>query len=181
MSEENQQPEAFEPRYFTGSANDYIEIAKRGKETLGLSLMYALHPQTGVGVVVTRFVVYCPTTHNLGEFKHFTPREEGKFKTMEGAEFIGMRLNRNIIPMFSPGPMPLKMLDLSDKFMFWDLLFDWTKDRVKSDDFEMIPEITKEHLRDLLGGKIGGDEQYKMLIEFPTFEKEAVKPNEAGD
>jgi hypothetical protein len=166
-----------EPRYFTGSHNDYIEIASRGKETLGLSLVYAIHPMNGMGAVIARFVAYCPKTHNLGKFEHFTPREEGKFKTAEGHEFIGTRLNREIIPIFKPGPMPLKMLVLADKFLFWDLLFDWVSERVKGETgFVLKPEINKEALRALLGGNTGSDEGYTLLMEFPSFEKTKVSP-----
>jgi hypothetical protein len=154
--------------YFTGSHNDYLEIATRGKETMGLSLVYAIHPVNGIGAVLARFVVYAPKTHNVGKFTQLTPREEAAFKK-DGHQFVGTRLNREIIPLFSPGPTPLKMLSLCDKYVFWDILHDWVNERVKAEGFTWKPGVNKDSLRDLMGGNYGTDDGYKLLMEFPTF------------
>lgn len=164
---------------FTGSTNPYVVIATRGKDELGLSMIYGIHPMNGLGGLIVRFV--CRTEKDAEEavksFHHLQPRELGKFTDDQGQEFIGVRLNRCVIPVFHPGPPPLVFLEMCEKFLIWDIVADWVKERVAQEGFTMLSFMDlRMVLLNLVGGKtVQNDEQFKLVLEFPSFEP---KPKE---
>jgi hypothetical protein len=168
---------------FSGNSNLYVVLGKRGAERLGISVIYVVHPDNGIGFFLVRFVDTFPMEKTAdflkGEclpFKYFSPRQWGDFKRSDGTDFVALRLNRVGIPVFAPGPAPLNFLTMCDKFMIWDVLTDWLADRLKADGFEPTdPGLdVRAVLRDLVGGTLEGmdDSQIQLVLEFPEIKQQ---------
>lgn len=175
MEEEKQKKEV---RTFNGSHNSYLVIAKRGQESLGLSLIYGVSPN-GTGCLLTRFVVR--SVGKLGSLAHMHVRDKGNFTDSDG-DFVGYRLNRVAIPVFHPGPPPFMFLGFCDKFQIFEIVADWVKERCKEDGFEVIdPDFLKQNLQDMVSGKIEApDENVQLVLTFPEFNK-SKKSNDVNE
>ena len=165
---------------FKGSDNIYANIATKGSQTLGLSLVYALHPLAKTGALIVRFVVHSKEGIGaIGKFKFFKRRENAPFKTIPGGEnFSGVRLNKLAIPIFHPGTSLHKFLQLCEKFQIWEILSDWVIERCQADGFTVTqPGELGSIMAKLVSGDINSndDDEVKLVIEFPNF-GDAIEP-----
>jgi hypothetical protein len=151
---------------YRGSSNEYTDIATRGGEVMGLGIQYAIHPGSGIGHILVRFVA-----HGDGQFepfKHFQLRAHAQFKDLAdgGKSFVGVRLNKLAIPVFSPAPIINDVVAFGDKLGVWVSLTDWITDQLVADGFVPILNIL-DYIKAELGGIAVPFEQVKLVIEFP--------------
>lgn len=152
---------------YKGSANEYTDIATRGNEAIGLGLQYAVHPESGTGHILVRFVAHSDTGQ-FEPFTHFHPRQSARFRDFgTDKSFNGVRLNKLAIPVFSPAPILNDVVLFGDKLGVWALLADWITDQLVADGFvPTVPSIL-EHIRAELQGISVPFESVKMVISLP--------------
>lgn len=161
-----------EPLRYRGQSNSYVDIAIRGTdEHLGLGLDYAVHPQTGVGCFLVRFVVHGPGVEPTKYHNHLTYREMAKFvlpaTATTGAEvFHGVRLNKLAIPVFQPAVRKRELDKFAQKFGIWPMLTEWIAEQVTADGFTVTVELQQE-IQKLLVDPPTPEESVKSVIEFP--------------
>jgi len=156
-----------EDKFFTGSHNSYAYVGKNKDGFLGVSVQYVVHPKTGVGFLLVRFV----STGKKKTYATFHNREVGEFKTPEGDGFQAHRLDKVGIPVFNPGPPPIAFVSLGDKFLIWEVVANWIAERCKENGFDIIVVDLKTTVKKLVSGEVEVDDSnYSFVLEFPTLE-----------
>lgn len=152
---------------FRGDSNHYIDLATRGKQIIGLSLEYLTH--MSVGCLVVRFVAHGEV--KITPFNHFVVRESAKFVGLDDKgeateKFLGVRLNKVLIPLIQPA-VPRAMLEqFLIKFSLCEKVASWVADQVASEGFKLIDKDLINVVRNMLVDKIP-DMEVVQEVNFP--------------
>ena len=161
-------------KVFFGTHNTYMELAARGAEVLGFSLQYYTDPDSGIGLMVGRFVLHAPK-NAFGTFKFLVPRDLGQFHYELDQPFQGLRFQRWGIPVFMPGPPLAALLQHCDKFQIWNMLADWIAELCKEEGFSLLlpgSGALPVELRSLVAGEHAvTDENLQLVFSLPNLKE----------
>ena len=139
---------------YRGYQSLYVDIASRGKESLGLSVQYAVHP-SNIGCFILRFIV-----HGKGidpkNYTHLTYREPAEFLIEPTAEqptaekFKGVRLNKIALPVFKPAVRHHEVDSYALKFAVWSQVTDWVAAQVVAEGFTITVTDLAAEIRGLV-------------------------------
>lgn len=158
-----------------GQANSYTPVAENSKTTLAVSLQYQAGGYPERGFLLFRVVLIPKNSSeqlNLSIAKGLTTfkrRKLGKF-VENGSEYSVLRVAKMAISIFSPAPPPIVFLLMADKFMIWELVADWVKERVLENGFTPVDDL-QTLLRACVSGEGHVDDGYSLTVEFPNLEQ----------
>jgi hypothetical protein len=155
------------PLRYRGYRSEYVDVAVRDTQHLGIGIEYAVHPVEKVGCFILRFVVHGKdvkdtdfTYLNLREGAHFI--SEGDHAT----SIKGYRLNKVVIKVFHPGVHKNELGKYADKFGIWGPLTEWVTEQITAEGFTVTANVEQE-LRRLLVPETPDSAEVKSVLEFP--------------
>jgi len=156
------------PLRYRGSYSQYVDIAIRGEEHLGISAQYQIHP-SNVGFVIIRFVSHGAGKPKPENYTRLSLREGAKFKTFgdHSEVFHGVRLNKVAVPVFKPAVQPFEVGAFAVTSNLYPTLAAWVAEQITAEGFELTVPDVAALIQDQIEIQPTDPSTVESVVEFP--------------